>query len=224
MADVVACHLERAGYDVQRALSREQGERLYQSSHPDLVILEPDLPDADGFDLCRAIRRRDDTPVIMLSARTGQLEKPIGLHLGADDYLSKPFNPLELVARVDAVLRRTEANPDQSPVVTFGDLRLDQQTREVRLAGRPISLLAREFDLLLAFGRLPGIVLHRQKLLALAWGTGAVADERIIDVYVTWLRKKLRASNVRIETVRGVGYRLALEAASCAPVSAPSPG
>jgi two-component system alkaline phosphatase synthesis response regulator PhoP len=168
------------------------------------------LPKLDGFDVCRKLRSNgDQTPIIMLTARDEDIDKILGLELGADDYLTKPFNPRELIARVKAILRRSDnkKQTDTNPIHR-GDLTIIPSSREVRLAARILELRAQEFDLLLTLAEQPGRVFSREQLLQLAWGFDFYGQTRTVDVHIAHLRKKLEGSTVRIETVTGVGYKL----------------
>jgi DNA-binding response OmpR family regulator len=207
--DLTRMYLEREGYRVEAATDGAQALEMIQALNPDLVILDIMLPEVDGLEVCRRVRADSDVPIIMLTARDHDIDKIVGLELGADDYLTKPFNPRELAARVKAILRRTERAPrlDERPL-SVGDLTLDPLRREVTVAGQPISLRAKEFDLLFTFMQHMGIVLSRQQLLNLAWGYDFYGQTRTVDVHVAHLRKRLQNSNLRIETVTGVGYKL----------------
>jgi DNA-binding response OmpR family regulator len=149
--------------------------------------------------------------VIILTARGDDVDKIVGLEIGADDYMTKPFNPRELVARVKAVLRRTQGSMSPDTVLEVGDVRLDPARREVTVANRPITLRAKEFDLLAAFMRHEGVVLDRERLLSIVWGQDFYGDTRTIDVHVAWLREKLSGATARVQTVWGVGYKLVLD-------------
>jgi DNA-binding response OmpR family regulator len=207
--DLTRLYLEREGYQVDAATDGAQALEMIQAQNPDLVILDIMLPEVDGLEVCRRVRADSDVPIIMLTARDHDIDKIVGLELGADDYLTKPFNPRELTARVKAILRRTERAPrlDDRPL-SVGDLTLDPLRREVTVAGQSISLRAKEFDLLFTFMQHTGIVLSRQQLLNLAWGYDFYGQTRTIDVHVAHLRKRLQNSHLRIETVTGVGYKL----------------
>lgn len=210
--EVVDLYLKKAGFRTVQAGTGTACLDAHRLQQPALVLLDLMLPDADGLDLCREIRKRGNTPVIMLTARDSDIEKISGLHVGADDYMVKPFNPVELVARVQAVLRR--AGPQASAVaaaasaVQYADIAVDPATRVATVAGHDLALRPKEFDLLHAFTRLPGVALDRAQLLTLAWGADFFGDQRTVDVHVAWLRDKLKGSRARIETVWGVGYRL----------------
>ena len=181
---------------------------LHLRHDPDLVILDLMLPKKDGFDVCREIRRRGETPILMLTARSDDVDSIVGLELGADDYVTKPFNPRALVARVKAILRRTTATASGARPIKVGELRLDARRREAMVGERRLELRAREFDLLIALARDPGVVLTRDGLLEDVWGTDFPGETRTVDVHVGELRKKLGDDGPPIETVRGVGYRL----------------
>jgi DNA-binding response OmpR family regulator len=176
---------------------------------PDFVVLDLMLPKIDGWEVCRRVRAGSDVPILMLTARDDDIDKIVGLELGADDYMTKPFNPRELVARVKAILRRSHPKPraDSSPV-RVGDVVVDPARREVTVSGGAVDLRAKEFDLLLTLGEHQGIVLSREQLLDLVWGFDFYGQTRTVDVHVAHLRNKLEGSNVTIETVWGVGYKL----------------
>jgi DNA-binding response OmpR family regulator len=169
------------------------------------------MPEMDGLSVCRELRKTSSVPVIMLTARDDDVDKIVGLEVGADDYVTKPFNPRELVARVKAVLRRTQGAIAPDTVLESGNTRLDPARREVTIDGRPVTLRAKEFDLLTAFMRHEGMVLDRERLLSMVWGQDFFGDTRTIDVHVAWLREKLSGSTARIQTVWGVGYKLVVD-------------
>jgi len=205
-------YLEREGFRVESAgdglLALETVERL----RPALVVLDIMLPGADGFEVCRRLRGAgNQVPIIMLTARDEDIDKILGLELGADDYLTKPFNPRELVARVKAILRRIDrpAAPDAAPL-RIADLTIDPARREVSLNGFPVSLRTQEFDLLLTLAGQPGRVFTREQLLEKAWGFDFYGQTRTVDVHIVQLRKRLAGSAVKIETVTGVGYKLSI--------------
>jgi DNA-binding response OmpR family regulator len=182
--------------------------RTARTARPDLVLLDLMLPGMSGFDFCRALRKSSRVPIIMLTARGDDVDKIVGLELGADDYMTKPFNARELVARVKAVLRRYSAGKAPEKVLQVGDLRIDPERHEVTIGERTIELRPKEFELLTTLARNPGVVFDRERLLKLAWGYDYYGDSRTVDVHVTWLREKLRESTARIQTVWGVGYKL----------------
>jgi DNA-binding response OmpR family regulator len=207
--ELARLYLEKEGYAVETASNGVAGLQKAESDHPALVVLDVMLPGIDGFEICRRLRRQSDVPIIMLTARGDDVDKIVGLELGADDYLTKPFNPRELVARVKAILRRVEGGGQRGRVATIGDLSIELAKREVTIGGRPVSLRTKEFDLLVALARDQGVVLTRERLLESVWGYEVDAETRTVDVHVNHLREKLAGSNVAIETVRGVGYKLA---------------
>ena len=207
IADLVDLYLRREGFRVLLAGDGEKGLELFKQSDPWIVILDVGLPGRrDGFDVCREIRARGSVPVLFLTARDDEVDRVLGLEMGADDYLTKPFSPRELVARVRAILRRTREGPAPQDVVSLGDIEVDLRRREVRHRGEPVSLTTREFDLLAFLANNIGLALSRQQLLDGVWGTDWYGDERTVDVHVAQLRKKL-GSDLPLATVWGVGYR-----------------
>lgn len=202
-------YLEREGFRITSASDGEAALSAVTREHPALVVLDVMLPKLDGFEVCRRLRARSDsTAILMLTARDEDIDKILGLELGADDYLTKPFNPRELVARVKAILRRGERRADDSKPIHLGDLTIDPASREVRIDARSLDLRTQEFDLLLAFAEHRGLVLSREQLLQKAWGFDFYGQTRTVDVHVAHLRKKIEDSHVKIETVTGVGYKL----------------
>ncbi len=208
IVDLVRLYMEKEGFAVAAAYDGEEALALHARHDPDLVILDLMLPKIDGLDVCREIRRRGDTPVLMLTARSDDIDAIVGLELGADDYVTKPFNPRALVARVKAILRRTEATRRGGRPMEVGSLRIDPHRREATVGDRRLELRAREFDLLAALARDPGVVLTRDALLEGVWGTDFPGETRTVDVHVAEVRKKLGQDGPPIETVRGHGYRL----------------
>jgi len=207
IADLVDLYLRREGYRVLLAGDGETGLEVFKREDPWIVILDVGLPGTrDGFDVCREIRARSSVPVLFLTARDDEVDRVLGLELGADDYLVKPFSPRELVARVRAILRRTREGPAPQEVVVVGDLEVDLRRREARRAGDVVPLTTREFDLLAFLANNVGLALSRQQLLDGVWGTDWYGDERTVDVHVAQLRKKL-GSDLPLATVWGVGYR-----------------
>jgi DNA-binding response OmpR family regulator len=209
IVDLARLYLEREGYRVESASDGARGLEKARSLKPALMILDLMLPEVDGYEVCRRVRQESDLPILMLTARDDDVDKIVGLELGADDYLTKPFNPRELVARVRAILRRSEpaARGAEQPL-HLGDLTIDPGSREVTVAGRSVALRAKEFDLLLALAQHVGLVLTREQLLNLAWGYEFYGQTRTVDVHIAQLRKRLAASALRIETVTGIGYKL----------------
>ena len=203
-------YFERDGFRILEAGDGLSALEMISKHKPALIVLDVMLPKLDGFDVCRKLRSTgDQTPVIMLTARDEDIDKILGLELGADDYLTKPFNPRELIARVKAILRRSD---NQKPVddkpIHRGGLMIDPVSREARLADRTLDLRTQEFDLLLTLAEQPGRVFTREQLLQQAWGFDFYGQTRTVDVHIAHLRKKLESDTVKIETVTGVGYKL----------------
>ncbi len=208
IVDLARMYLEQEGFKVEAAYDGQVALDKVKSLQPALVVLDLMLPVVDGWEVCRRVRSTSDVPIIMLTARDDDVDKIVGLELGADDYVTKPFNPRELVARVKAILRRAGREPSGEKPITLGNLSVDPARREVAVAGRPVELRTKEFDLLLVLAQNRGLVLSRDKLLELAWGFDFAGQTRTVDVHVAHLRDKLTGSNVEIETVWGVGYKL----------------
>jgi DNA-binding response OmpR family regulator len=207
IADLVDLYLRREGFRVLLAGDGNSGLQIFEREDPCMVVLDVGLPgDRDGFDVCRDIRSRSSVPVLFLTAREDEMDRVLGLELGADDYLVKPFSPRELVARVRAILRRTREGPPPQDVTTVGDLEIDVRRREARRAGVVVPLTTREFDLLAFLANNIGLALSRQQLLDGVWGADWYGDERTVDVHVAQLRKKL-GTELPLATVWGVGYR-----------------
>ena len=210
IADLVDLYLRREGYRVLQAGSGERGLELIGQERPRLVVLDVGLPGAvDGLEVCRRLRAGEAAvPVVMLTARDGEVDRVLGLELGADDYVTKPFSPRELVARVKAVLRRTDGPRPAGPeVLRAGQVEVDTGRRQARVNGEVVPLATREFDLLRFFAEHAGLALSRRQLLDGAWGHGWYGDERTVDVHVRQLRRKL-GDALPLDTVWGVGYRL----------------
>lgn len=204
-------YLERAGYQVVTARTGSAALDCFAAESPDLIVLDLMLPGSDGWTVCREVRRRSQTPIIMLTARTEELDRILGLELGADDYVTKPYNPRELVARVRAVLRRTQSVPDSgenSPPLQLGNLTLDPARRMLWIDQESVSLRTKEFDLLQHLLEHQSIVFSREQLLSQVWGYDFAGETRTVDVHIAALRRELRASTVNLETVWGIGYRL----------------
>ncbi len=203
-------YLERDGFQTESVGDGNQAIETVQRLRPGLVVLDVMLPGLDGFEVCRRLRGAgNEVPIIMLTARDDDIDKIIGLELGADDYLTKPFNPRELVARVKAILRRMEKKPDiASAPMRIGGLEIDSTRRAVTANGLPVNLRTQEFDLLLTLAEQPERVFTREQLLEKAWGFDFYGQTRTVDVHIAQLRRKLSASQVKIETVTGVGYKL----------------
>lgn len=198
----------RAGYAVSEAESGRAGLRVMYQAAPDLVVLDVGMPDLDGWQTLERIRDLSDVPVIMLTARTGELEKVRGLKAGADDYVTKPFGRQELLARAEALLRRAEGRrPAETSVYADALVEVDYPQRSVTVSGRPVSLTPLEYRLLTTFVRLPNQVLSHEQLLELVWGSSAGTSRDQVKLYVGYLRRKLGAAAASVETVRGFGYR-----------------
>jgi len=206
--ELARMYLERDGFTVEEARDGAEALDKIRSVKPALVVLDLMLPEVDGWDVCRRTRAKSDVPIIMLTARSDHVDKIVGLELGADDYLTKPFNPRELVARVKAILRRYERSIQPEGVIHLAQLTIDPASREVILAGQPVRLRTKEFDLLHTLAQHRGQVLSREQLLDLVWGYDFYGETRTVDVHIAHLRNKLRESDVEIETLRGVGYKL----------------
>ena len=210
ISDLVAMYLRKQGYRVLQAGDAEKGLEYISREHPLLAVVDVGLPGPlDGLDVTRRLRSEKGPPVVLLTARDDEVDRVIGLELGADDYVTKPFSPRELVARVRAVLRRTEGRDrGETAVMEVGNIAVDTGRREVRVRDKEVSLTTREFDLLAYLVSNHGLALSRRQLLNGVWGAGWYGDERTVDVHVRQLRKKL-GSDLPLTTVWGVGYRLA---------------
>jgi DNA-binding response OmpR family regulator len=213
ISDLVTLYLRKQGFRVLQATDATRGLQYIENERPKLAIVDVGLPgDMDGLDVCRKLRSENGPPVVLLTARDDEVDRILGLELGADDYVTKPFSPRELVARVRAVLRRTEPRDrgsDRSPVIMeIGRIVVDTARREVLIGEQPVPMTAREFDLLAYLSSNRGLALSRQQLLDGVWGHGWYGDERTVDVHVRQLRKKL-GPDLPLSTVWGVGYRLA---------------
>jgi DNA-binding response OmpR family regulator len=217
IADLAKMYLSKEGYDIITAEDGNEGLRMFRDRKPTLIVLDLMLPGVDGLEVCRQVRRESTVPIVMLTARSDDIDRIVGLELGADDYLAKPFNPRELVARVKAVLRRynpqaeggaDKADPASKERIVVADVTIDLRQRTVTIGSRSVELRAKEFELLSTFAQSPNAVFDREKLLNLVWGYDYYGDSRTIDVHVTHLREKLDGSRVKIQTVWGVGYKL----------------
>ncbi|MGE5602773.1 MAG: response regulator [Nitrososphaerales archaeon] len=208
----VRAYLEREGYLVQTAQDGTAALRLARTFNPDLVVLDIMLPGVDGLEVLRRLRQDSDVYVLLLTARTEEMDKVIGLTVGADDYLTKPFSPRELVARVKAIRRRGRgsAEPTATSTLTFGDLRIDPAAHQAWKGDEPVDLTAIEFNLLYALAKHQGRVLSREQLIEQVWGYDYYGDDRVVDVHLGRLRKKIEDDPEHpqlVVTVRGVGYR-----------------
>jgi DNA-binding response OmpR family regulator len=208
IADLVELYLRRDGYSVHQAADGETALRAIRERRPQLLVLDLGLPGAvDGLEVCRQVRATSDVPIIMVTARDDEIDRVLGFELGADDYVTKPFSPRELVSRVKAVLRRADGPARRAPaVLRAGDLEVDTGRREARVGGQPVALATREFDLLQFLCENKGLALSRRQLLDGVWGVDWVGDDRTVDVHVRQLRKKL-GDALPLDTVWGVGYR-----------------
>jgi len=204
-------YLEQEGYRVEGVGNGKDALSKMSSIKPSLIVLDIMLPDIDGFEVCREIRKKSDVPILMLTARKEDIDKIVGLELGADDYITKPFNPRELVARVKAILRRYKAGLKSGEAIEVGNLRIDPARREATIGGQPLRLRTKEFDLLATLAQNLGVVLTRDRLLEIVWETDYYGETRTVDIHINHLRDKLSGANVSIETVRGIGYKMILQ-------------
>jgi two-component system, OmpR family, response regulator len=210
ISDLVRLYLQRDGFGVHVERDGLAGYAAAAKLRPVACVLDISLPGIEGTEICRRMRAHDDwTPVIFLTARDDEVDRIVGLELGADDYLTKPFSPRELVARLKAVLRRSEGRPEPDRSRALGRVRLDPVTRQVSADGVPVNLTATEFDLLAHLMQRPGRVYTREELLSAVWGYAAVGGTRTVDVHVAQVRAKLGDDAAIIRTVRGVGYACA---------------
>jgi DNA-binding response OmpR family regulator len=208
IADLVDIYLRREGFRVIQAGTGEAGLAAIERERPRMAILDVGLPGGiDGLEVCQRIRSKHSLPVLMLTARDSELDRVLGLELGADDYVTKPFSPRELVARVKAILRRSDGGSERSEVLMAGRVEVDLVRREARLDGAVVPLASKEFQLLQFLAERPGRALSRQQLLDGVWGTGWYGDDRTVDAHVRQLRKKL-GDALPLNTVWGMGYRL----------------
>lgn len=221
LLEALEYNLVRQGYHVLTVSDGRKALEVARRERPDLIILDVMLPGLDGFEVCRILRQEMSVPILMLTARVDEIDRVVGLEMGADDYLTKPFSMRELLARVKALLRRVRLLREELTVeaqqggsgasrLCFGDLEIDLARREVFLGGTAIPLKPKEFDLLVFFARNRGIVLSRDLILERVWGWDYVGGSRTVDVHVRWLREKLERepeNPTRIVTVRGIGYR-----------------
>lgn len=208
---IVDYALTEAGFEVHTAVDGAGATFMFGEVSPDLVILDVMLPDVSGLDIAKDLRSRSSVPIVMLSARGDEVDRILGLEFGADDYVTKPFSPRELVSRVKAILRRVEAAPAGKPVIEIGDLTIDTESRQVRICDTEVHLTTSEYGILLHLARNPGKAFSRAQILAALWDESPVGDERAVDVHVHNIREKIEADQKSPEyllTVRGYGYRL----------------
>ncbi|MGK7222770.1 response regulator [Kocuria flava] len=217
LAQLIAGYLRKAGLEVAVRHDGTEAVAAVQDFSPNVLVLDLGLPGIDGIEVCRQVRTFSDCHVLMLTARDDEVDKIVGLSVGADDYMTKPFSPRELVARVQAMLRRARTQPVPAPAAAqeqglmIGELVVDEDSRQVHLAGEPVALTRIEFDLLLCLAARPQLVLSRRQLVELVWDTHWTGDEHLVDVHIGRIRKKLgdEATNPRfIHTIRGIGYRM----------------
>ncbi|HEX9019462.1 MAG TPA: response regulator transcription factor [Anaerolineaceae bacterium] len=220
LQETLAYNLKRQGYEVETAGEGNTALEIARRDHPDLIVLDIMLPGIDGFEVCRILRKEMNTPVLMLTARDDEIDRVVGLEVGADDYMTKPFSMRELMARVKAMLRRvrlireevssTTTPPAPAQTMSFDNLVVDLTRREVRLDGAPLALKPKEYDLLLFLAQHRGQVLSREFILERVWDWNFIGDSRTVDVHVRWLREKIEhdpGNPTRIVTIRGAGYR-----------------
>lgn len=208
--ELARLYLEKEGFRVAEASGGEEALRLFEEVRPALIVLDIMIPEPDGWEVCRRIRSRSQMPIIMLTAREDEVDKVVGLELGADDYLTKPFSPRELVARVKAVLRRALPASESQEVLHVGDLVIDASRRQVNQGEKEVELTPREFDLLYTLALNRGIVMSRERLLERVWGYDYYGDTRTVDVHIRHMREKLGEDTSQpryVETVWGVGYK-----------------
>lgn len=208
IADIVRLYLEKDGYRVRHVTTGVVALERIESQPPGLVVLDLALPGIDGIEVCRRIRAKNSKlAVLMLTARDSELDRVLGLEIGADDYLTKPFSPREMVARVKAILRRSDAGPDESAPLVAGGVTVWPDRREISAAGQPVVLTTKEFDLLAFLMRNRGIVLSRPQILAGVWGYDVFGGERTVDAHIRSIRKKV-GEGLPLTTIRGVGYKI----------------
>jgi len=208
IVELAQMYLEQAGYSVESARDGQEALTRVRHMRPALVILDLMLPVLDGWEVCRRLRAESNVPIIMLTARGDEVDRIVGLELGADDYVTKPFNPRELVARVGAVLRRSGGRVSPNRAIVVGTLTIDPGTREARVSDRLLELRPKEFDLLFSLAEHSGLVMSRDQLLDLVWGYEFPGGTRTVDAHVSHLRAHLGGSGLHIETYRGIGYKL----------------
>jgi two-component system OmpR family response regulator len=215
LIDVLKYNLEKEGYNITTAFDGSQALEVARSSRPDVILLDVMLPKMDGFEVCRILRKEMTVPILMLTAKDSEIDKIVGLEIGADDYLTKPFSMRELVARIRAMLRRSEM-VETKPTgkggpIKVGDIEIDTARRRASVSGSALKLTAKEFDLLLFLAENKGIVFNREQLLDRVWGYDYPGDTRTVDVHIRWLREKIETDPGKpryLITVRGVGYKL----------------
>ena len=208
--ELVSYNLEQLGFEVVRAADGLEALDVFKKEKPDLILLDIMLPKLDGLEVCRQVRQKSAVPIIMLTARTTDTDKVLGLDFGADDYITKPFSPRELLARVNALLRRTNQGFAEPQSIDFEDLHINPEKREVKVRNKFVDLTFKEFELLALLAKSPGIIFTREKLLEKVWNFDHHFDTRTVDVHIRYLRSKIETdpSNPKfVQTVRGVGYK-----------------
>lgn len=208
---VLKAYLEKAGYQVVTTLDGNSALAIFQREKPDFLILDLNLPGMDGLEICKAVRRDSNVPILMLTARVEEADRLIGLELGADDYVVKPFSPREVVARVRTILRRTTAEPDKIGIIQVGDLKIDLEQHTITLAAKPVDLTPTEFEILVTLARQPKRVFSRLQIMEQAQGDSFEGYERTIDAHIKNIRLKLEPNPkkpIYIQTVFGLGYKL----------------
>lgn len=208
LAEIIASYFKREGFDTETSHDGLAAVETARTMRPDLIVLDLMLPGLDGVEVCKEIRKFSDAYIIMLTARDEEIDKVVGLAVGADDYMVKPFSTKELIARARAMLRRprTDATEIENESITIGELFIDLDTRIVRLGDQPVELTRTEFDILAAMARRPRVAFSRRQIIDAVWGDGWYGDEHVVDVHVGHLRKKLNDDSSYLRTVRGVGY------------------
>ncbi len=210
VVELVEYNLKNAGFDVIKSSDGNEALNTIQNKNPDLILLDIMLPNIDGFEICKILKRNPDTaaiPIIMLTAKAAEVDRIVGLELGADDYITKPFSPRELVLRVKTLLKRIKGNDETTSIIQYGHLRIDTARFEVTVKGKKIELTATEFKLLLTLASRPGRVQTREQLLQEVWEYNSSVDTRTVDTHIRRLREKLGQAADYIETLRGFGYR-----------------
>ncbi|MBN1188695.1 MAG: response regulator transcription factor [Dehalococcoidales bacterium] len=209
--ELIRLYLGQEGYQVETVSTGGEALARLAAFNPDLVVLDLMLPDLDGFEVCRRIRTKSNVPIVMLTARREDTDKIVGLEIGADDYLTKPFNPRELIARIRAIFRRMQSGQKPSDNIEMGKLRIDLSGHVAYVNEIPLKLRTREFALLVALVQNAGMVLSREKLIETVWGFDYYGETRTVDVHVNHLREHLAGSGTNIETLRGVGYKMIID-------------
>lgn len=210
LRELIRAYLEREGYTVREATNGKDALASVAQSPPDVVVLDLMLPEIDGIEVCRRIRTSSEVYIIMLTARADEVDRVVGLEIGADDYLTKPFSPRELIARIRAVLRRSRATQSTAKVLRFDELEIDVEGHEIRLSGDEIAVTSTEFRLIVLLATAPGRLFTRAQLLEHVWGVSYYGDDHVVDVHIANARRKLKEDPTSprfIETVRGAGYR-----------------